>query len=266
MGTGVQMTAESGVNSVVRALGILQAFAQVDEAFTLSELSAKLGMPKSSVHRLVSTLEHEGFLARQADSGRYRLGLAVLRLAGPALASIDLRKIARPDLEDLARELKDTVHLAVLDRGDVIYIDKIESPSRVQMVSHIGGRVPAHCTGLGKAMLAYLGQDEIRRIVEERGLALYTPATIVSMDALTAELSAVRARGYAVDEGEHESMVRCVAAPIRDSRTQVVGAVSATTVVTGWEAEHRAAMTRAVVEVARSISATLGAPKPMGNH
>jgi DNA-binding IclR family transcriptional regulator len=162
--------------------------------------------------------------------------------------------------------LKDTVHLAVLDRGDVIYIDKIESPSRVQMVSHIGGRVPAHCTGLGKAMLAYLGQDEIRRIVEERGLALYTPATIVSMDALTAELSAVRARGYAVDEGEHESMVRCVAAPIRDSRTQVVGAVSATTVVTGWEAEHRAAMTRAVVEVARSISATLGAPKPMGNH
>jgi DNA-binding IclR family transcriptional regulator len=258
------MAAESGVSSVVRALGILQAFGQVDEALTLGELSTKLGMPKSSVHRLVSTLEREGFLARHAETGRYRLGLAVLRLAGPALASVDLREITRPYLEGLARELQDTVHLAVLDRGDVIYIDKIESPSRVQMISHIGGRVPPHCTGLGKAMLAHLGQDEVRHIVEERGLAAYTPATIISMDALTMELKTIREAGYAVDEGEHESMVRCIAAPIRDSRAQVVGAVSATTVVAGWEAEHRAAMTRAVVEVARSISATLGAPEPTG--
>ena len=260
------MAAASGVNSVVRALGILQAFAQVNEALTLGELSAKLGMPKSSVHRLVSTLEQEGFLARHAESGRYRLGLAVLRLAGPAIASIDLRKIARPALEDLARELQDTVHLAVLDRGDVIYIDKIESPSRIQMVSHIGGRVPAHCTGLGKAMLAYLEPNEVRQIVEERGLSAYTPATITSMDVLTEELAAIRERGYAVDEGEHESMVRCVAAPIHDARRQVMGAVSATTVVAGWEAEHRAAMTRAVVGVARSISVTLGAPEPAGSR
>lgn len=258
------MAAESGVNSVVRALGILQAFAQANGTLTLGEMSAKLGMPKSSLHRLVSTLEREGFLARHAETGRYQLGLAVLRLAGPALASIDLREIARPYLEGLARELHDTVHLAVLDRGDVIYIDKIESPSRVQMVSHIGGRVPAHCTGLGKAMLAHLSEDEVRHIVEERGLPAYTPATIVALHPLFAELRATRERGYAVDAGEHESMVRCVAAPIRDSRAQMVGAVSATTVVAGWEAEHRAAMTRAVLDVAHSISATLGAPEPAG--
>lgn len=258
---GTQVTADSGVSSVVRALGILQAFAQAEGALSLGELSARVGMPKSSVHRLVSTLEREGFLSRHAETGRYQLGLAVLKLAGPALASIDLRQVARPALEGLARELQDTVHLAVLDRGEVIYIDKIESPSRVQMVSHIGGRCPAHCTGLGKAMLAYLSEDEVGRIVEERGLSALTPATITSTDSLRVELQAIRARGYAVDEGEHEAMVRCVAAPIHDSRRQVVGAVSATTVVAGWEAEHRAAMTRAVVETARSVSATLGAPE-----
>jgi len=260
------VAAESSVSSVVRALGILQAFAQINKTLTLGEVSTKLGMPKSSAHRLVSTLEREGYLARHTETGRYQLGLAVLRLAGPALASIDLREIAHPHLNGLARELKDTVHLAVLDRGDVIYVDKIESPSRVQMVSHIGGRVPMHCTGLGKAMLAYLTDDEVKHIVEERGLPAYTPATIVSIHALTAELAAIRDRGYAVDEGEHESMVRCVAAPIRDSRAQIVGAISATTVVAGWEAKHRDAMIRAVVDVAHSISATLGAPEPTGTH
>lgn len=147
---------KSRVNSVVRALAILQAFAEGGEPLTIGELSARLRMPKSSMHRLVSTLESQGFLTRHPESGRYKLGLEVLRLAGPALASIDLRGVARPYFEKLARYLDDTVHLAVLDRGDVIYIDKIESPSRVQMTSHIGGRVPPHCTGLGKAMLAYL--------------------------------------------------------------------------------------------------------------
>ncbi|HEX8917436.1 MAG TPA: IclR family transcriptional regulator [Chloroflexota bacterium] len=263
---GLQVTTDSGVNSVVRALGILQAFTQAEGALSLGELSARVGMPKSSVHRLASTLEREGFLARHAENGRYQLGLAVLKLAGPALASIDLRQLARPSLEGLARELQDTVHLAVLDRGEVIYIDKIESPSRVQMVSHIGGRSPAHCTALGKVMLAYLREDEVEHIVAERGLTPLTSATITSMDALRAELEAVRGRGYAVDEGEHEAMVRCVAAPIHDSRRQVVGAVSVTTVVAGWKPEHRSAMTRAVVEAARAVSTTLGAPGSPESH
>lgn len=255
---------DSGVNSVVRALGILRAIGSAGDRLTIGELSATLGMPKSSVHRLVSTLEREGFLTRHVETGRYQLGLEVLRLAGPALASVDLRRVARPYLEGLARDLRDTVHLGVLDRGDVIYIDKIESPSRVQMISSIGGRVPPHCTGLGKVMLAALEDAAMLRIVEEKGLPAYTPATIVSLDALRTELAAIRARGYAVDEGEHESVVRCIAAPIRDSRFQTVGAVSATTVVAGWEAAHRAAMIGGVVETARRISAALGAPESSG--
>lgn len=246
------------VNSVGKALDVLQVFDQGAPSLSIGQISLQLGMPKSSVHRLVATLEQRGFLTREAGNGRYRLGARVLQLASVALAGLELRQNARSQLERLSHELGDTVHLAVLDEGDVIYIDKIESPRKVQMISHVGGRAPAHCTGLGKAMLAYRPEHEIRRIAAERGLHAYTPSTITNVEELLAHLATVRLRGYAIDQGEHESMVRCVAAPVWDYQDHVIAAISATTVIASWAPSHLEAMVTNVLEATRAISESMG--------
>jgi DNA-binding IclR family transcriptional regulator len=250
------------VSSVVKALEVLQAFDQGNPSLSIGQISSRLAMPKSSTHRLVATLERQGFLTRDLGGGKYRLGPKLLQLASAALAGLDLRQAARSHLERLSRELGDTVHLAVLDDGEVIYIDKIESPRRVQMISHVGGRAPAHCTGLGKAMLAHCSEQEIRHIAARRGLKSYTPATLTNVEELLAHLATVRWRGYAIDQGEHESMVRCVAAPIRDYQGRVVAAVSATTVIASWAPAHLEAMVARVLETTRAISASMGWPGP----
>jgi len=246
------------VNSVGKALDVLQAFDQGTPSMSIGQLSVQLRMPKSSVHRLVATLEQRGYLTRESGSGKYRLGAKVLQLGSVALAGLDLRQSARPHLEQLGRELGDTVHLAVLEDGDVIYIDKIESPRKVQMISHVGGRAPAHCTGLGKAMLAYRPEQEIRSMVARRGLRAYTPATITNVEELLGHLAAVRLRGYAIDQGEHESMVRCVAAPIWDYQDCVIAAVSATTIMASWAPSHLNAMVTNVLAATRAISESVG--------
>lgn len=245
------------VNSVVKAVEVLRAFDHAHPSFTIGEISERLDMPKSSTHRLVATLEQLDFLVRDAPDGRYRLGPGILRLASVALEGLDLRRCARPHVQGLADELGDTVHLAVLDHGEVIYIDKIDSPRRVRMFSHVGGRAPAHCTGLGKAMLAYRPESEVREIAG-RGLTAYTPATLTDVDELLAHLAVVRARGYAIDQGEHESMVRCVAVPLWDYQVQMIGAVSATTVVSSWDPSHLDLMVSKTVEAAHAISQQMG--------
>lgn len=261
----------SVVTSVTRATAILQAFDHEHPLLTLGELSRRVGLPKSTVHRLVLTLEAGGLIARDEPSGRYRLGLELLRLAAVAQDSIDLRSIARSTLERLAAELRETVHLTVLDRGEVVYIDKIESSAKVQMISRVGGRTPAHCTGVGKALLSGLPDAEVRRIAEEMGLRAYTPATITNIDELLAHLATIRERGYAIDQGEHEPFIRCVAVPIRDYRGVVIAAISATTIAASWDPLRLEEMTERTVEAAAEISRKMGwigdrhgAPAPDG--
>lgn len=246
------------INSVVKAAEVLRTFDQDSPVLSIGQISSRMGMPRSSVHRLVATLEGLGFLTRHAPSGRYQLGPGVLQLASVALAGLDLRRTARPHLERLAADLHDTVHLAVLNDGEVIYIDKIESAHRVQMISHVGGRAPAHCTGLGKALLAYRSDEDVRGIAAKRGLFAHTPTTLTTIDELLAHLATVRLRGYALDQGEHESMVRCVAAPIRDYQGNVVAAISATTVIASWAPARLATMTASVLAAARAISEDIG--------
>lgn len=245
------------VNSVIKAVEVLHAFDHGTSSLTIGGISDRVGMPKSSVHRLVVTLEQLNLLSRDSQDGKYRLGPGLLQLAFLALEGLDLRQCSRPHIEWLAKALGDTVHLGVLDNDAVIYIDKIDSPNRVRMFSHVGGRAPAHCTGLGKAMLAYRSEQEIREVAKG-GLTAYTPSTISDVDELLAHLAVIRTRGYAIDQGEHEAMVRCVAAPVWDYQGQVIGAVSATTVITGWEPPHLESMIAAVLEATTAISTRMG--------
>lgn len=246
------------VNSIVKAMAILEAFDRERPQLSLAELSSRVAMPKSSVHRLATTLEQVGLLCRDSHSGKYRLGLKLIQLASIAFDSMELRQIARPVIEQLAADLRETVHLAVLDDGEVVYIDKIESPAKVQMVSRVGGRAPAYCTGVGKALLAFQPEEEIRRLAREKGLVPYTPATITNVEELLAHLATVRQRGYAIDQGEHESMIRCVAAPVRDHSNTVVASVSVTTVAASWDPIRLRIITDRVLEAAEQISRKLG--------
>jgi IclR family acetate operon transcriptional repressor len=211
--------------TVTKAIGILEALAaQADRGITLAELSAELGMPKSTVHRYLATLTQLD-LAERREAERFRLGTKVIELAGSFLANSDLRSESQPVLDSLASQSDETVHLAVPSGTEVVYIAKVESKHALRMYSYIGAKLPMYCTALGKAILAFGPQDRTREVLA-RKLKPRTPRTITSPEALETELEAVRTQGYALDDEENEVGIRCVSAPILDYTRMAVAAMS----------------------------------------
>jgi len=217
---------KSGVQALDRALDVLEALAAEREPLRLVELSSRLGLHKSTVHRLLSTLGRRRYVEREAATGRYRLGLKVFELGSWFFNRMELRQEARPFLQALVDQTLETVHLGILDEGQVIYIEKVESPQTVRMYSELGKRAPAHCTAMGKVLLAYLSADELDHIITQRGLTRFTSNTITDREQLKDHLGRVAAQGFAVDDTEHEEAIRCVAAPVRNYRGEVVAALS----------------------------------------
>ncbi len=167
-------------------------------------------------------------MTRDAVSNLYRPGPGLFELAHQGLEQIELRYLAAPELDALCHQTNETVHLAVLDKGEVVYLEKRESNHTIRMYSAVGRRAPVHCTGLGKAMLAFLPQSEQEVILCSRELRRYTPRTLTDREALTRELASIRERGYAMDLEEHEEDICCVAAPVLDHCGRVVAAMSVT--------------------------------------
>jgi len=246
------------VVAVERALELLRVFAQGRAELTLSQIAERMRLHKSTVHRLALTLEKAGFLRRSPTTGAYSLGLKLLELGAVVLNSLELRTQARPHLERLRRDTGYTVHLGILDAGEVVYIDKIEGDTPVRIYSQVGRRAPAHCTGLGKALLAFQPAATVREVAATRGLRRYTPETIISVSELLSELERVRERGYAVDMAEHEPLVHCVSAPIRDHNSEVIAAVSITLIAPSLSAAEVERYASAVVATALAISADMG--------
>lgn len=216
------------VESVDRALRLLQELAEHGSGATLSELATTTGLPKSSLHRTLGALQERGF-ATQRDDGRYLLGAEVLRIAFGFHDRLDLRVLLRPTLERLRATLNETVHVGVLDGPDVVYVDKLESTRPLSLTSKIGGRNPAHATAVGKALLAwaYPTQAAVIEWTSRVGpLARRTPRTIVDPGHLAKELARVRADGFARDLEESETGVRCLATPVFFGSTVPVAAVS----------------------------------------
>ena len=211
-------------NSVLaRAATILDAFDGTRPVLSLSELAARTGLPKSTVHRFAEQLLDLGWFERAP--GGYRVGMRLFEVGGLADRSHRLREAALPLMHALSAATQCAVHLGVLDHGEVVYLEKL--PIRgLPLPTRDGGRMPAHCTALGKVMLAYAGPEEIERVVAA-GLPARTPRTIVDPACLRAHLEEVRLRGVAYDGEEACPGVACVAAPIRGAG-RAVGAVSAT--------------------------------------
>jgi IclR family transcriptional regulator, acetate operon repressor len=219
---------ESRVQSLDRALDILETLAAAGGEIGLSELAARVSLHISTVHRLLSVLVSRGYARQNTPSGRYALGPHLLKLASSAVGTgqFDVRHEARPILHELGNTTGETTNLVVLIDQQVVYLDQVASRHTVRMFTQIGTRAPIYCTGVGKALLAFRGAAETEAYMSQERFEPRTPTTISSAAALRDELRCIRERGYAYDDGEMESDVHCVAAPVFDHTGTTVAAMS----------------------------------------
>jgi DNA-binding IclR family transcriptional regulator len=254
------------LSSVANAIRLTKAFSEQDHEMGISGLAVRLGLAKSTVHRLASTLVEYDILEQNRENGKYRLGLALFELGALVRRKMDAVSESRGQMHSLVESTGETVQLAVLDHLSVLYIRIRESRQAVRMSSSPGSRAPAHCTSVGKVLLAHQPQEVVRQVIDG-GLKRYTENTITSPDALAEELAAIRARGYAIDDEEIEVGLRCVAAPIRDHTGQVTAAISVAAPVQRMSKKTLQTTAPSVMAAADLISRRLGyLPTLAGAH
>lgn len=213
------------VNSIERAAAFLDLLAERSD-LSFAEIQRELDLSKSTAYNIAKTLERLGFVEKNSHTRRFRLGLKLLGLGSVVLARTDLRQLARPIMLELAEDSCETSHLAVRDRDEAVYIEKVEGPSPIKLASFVGQRVPLYCTSVGKVLAAYLPDQETENIMERMSFAPRTGRTRTSPHQFREAVAAVRTLGYAIDDGENEEGVRCIGAPIRDHTGSVVAAMS----------------------------------------
>jgi IclR family transcriptional regulator, pca regulon regulatory protein len=214
------------IESLERGLSVLSLFSNDTSELTLTEISRSADINMTTSLRIASTLESAGYLRRDPETKRYRPSLKVLQLGFSALRSMDIRQSARPYLERLSKETGETVSLGVLDGLEIVYVDRIRNRQIVGVVLGMGSRLPAQCTSMGKAMLAYLPGDQLKARLNGAVLEACTGNTIVEIDSFEADLMKVRRRGYAINNQELAVGLRAVAAPIWGEHGQVVAAIN----------------------------------------
>ena len=244
--------------SIERALSVLECLAQAKRGFSLSEIGRKLRIPKSSAHLILSTLERRGFLQKNAKTGRYCFGLQLVSLSRSALENLDMREEAKPFLRSLMQQSGFTVHMAVLERDEAVIIEKVEAPGLVKLASWIGRRLDVNCTGVGKALLAFLPDDELDYLLKTKEFARHNSRTIISKSALKRDLKLVRQSGYSLDNEEDEPGVCCIGAPVFDESGRAVAAISISGIASQIGTNRVPILARMVRRVAGSISARLG--------
>jgi len=245
--------------TVKKAMDILDCLAEEDQPLSASEIGHRLGISRSTVYRLLTTLAAGGYVTHDLEEAeKYRLGFRILRLARGLLNGIELRRQALPFLQALRDLSNETVHLVVMDGGQVTYIDKVECSQAVRMHSTIGARGSAHSTAVGKAMLAFMTEEAVERVIEEQGLPARTPNTITEREALLQELEQVRRRGCAIDNIENEEGIRCVGAPIFGHQGRPVAALSVSGPAFRMTLERIRELTDPVKSTALEVSRQLG--------
>ncbi|MCC7450034.1 MAG: IclR family transcriptional regulator [Anaerolineae bacterium] len=246
------------VQSIERAFTLLELLGNADQCLGISELAERSQLPLGTTHRLLNTLLRLQYVEQDPDTHKYMLGLRMLHMRGAVIGQLNLAVLAMPVMKALMHQVDETVHLAVLNDGEIVYIERVEGARTHGMYTRIGKRWYAHCTALGKVMLAHMSDSVWRQVVAQRGLPRLSPKTITAPDAFEQELHRIRQRGYAIDDSEGGEAVRCVAAPIRDYRGDVIAAIS----ISGPEKQvhpgRDAELSEAVCRAAKLISARLG--------
>jgi DNA-binding IclR family transcriptional regulator len=220
------MSEAYSVPSVKRALDILELLAQSRRGLTLSAISRKLGLPKSSVHLLVKTLEATGYLRMNRLSGNYHFGLKIVTLSYTALENLELRELARPFLQDLMLRTGLTIHMAILEQAEAVIIEKVEAPGMLRLATWVGRRLDANSSGVGKALLAFAPESTTGQRYTAMPMVKHNRNTITSPEKLNRELSKVRELGFAFEDQEGEIGFRCIGVPIYGSANGVIAAIS----------------------------------------
>ncbi len=245
------------VESADRLLRILESFEARERDVSLGELADRVGLPKSSVHRLLTTLIAHGFVDRDPGTRRYTLGIRLFELGSAALHERGLHGIAPPQLEGLSRSTGETCHLAVLSGIEAVYVYKVDGPSNISMSSRVGGRAPCHATSIGKVLLAWAPPELIAEVRAHPMIAC-TANTITSGERFDTELAAVRAQGYALDLEEYSEGLHCISAPVRDHTDKVVAALGIAGPRTRIVGSRLDELIPLVVAAARELSRNLG--------
>jgi DNA-binding IclR family transcriptional regulator len=248
---------EKRLSSVATAIQLLKAFSEEQVDIGISELSRKLGVAKSTVHRLAATLAAEGLLEQDRETEKYRLGIALFRLGALVRRRMDISSQGRPYLYALREKTNETVHLAILDGTEIMYVYNLESTQAIRMRSDLGVRKPAYCTAEGQAILAFQPQSVIDAVIAQ-GLTARTPQTITDPAKLTKALAMVRQRGCAIEDEESEIGMRGISAPIRNDLGEVIAAVGLAGPVTRLSKKAIATFIPHVIETADQVSGRLG--------
>jgi DNA-binding IclR family transcriptional regulator len=246
------------VQSVARALTLLDALGESRGEVGIAELSKQVGYHVSTAHRLLATLIAQGYARQNPETGRYGLGAKAFHLAESYLGQMDLRRIVRPVLERLSHETGETANLVILDGHEAFYLDKVESPQSLRIFSRIGRRAPMHCTAGGKILLAGRSWSEVQRMLGGDSLERFTPRTILSPEVLRRELEVVHIEGFALDREECEEGATCIAAPVRNARGETVAAMSISGPTLRMHPERIRELTPVVVRMGREASERLG--------
>jgi IclR family KDG regulon transcriptional repressor len=215
------------INSIERCIRIIEFLSKYPRGLKLTEISSQLDLHPSSVHHIINTLAPFDYISQDPDTRKYSLGFRFLEISRRILDNMDIRKVARKYLEELGKETREAVHLAVLRDNKVVYIDKIDNLGGLSLVTYIGFATDPHAAAGGKVLLASMPDKQVKNIYQNRNLKNYGKKTITNLSGLLEQLKQIRLQGYAVDDEEYYEGVRCVAAPIR-SGGEVLAAVSVT--------------------------------------
>lgn len=219
------MAEEIKVKSLYKALNILDCFAVERPELGITEISEQLGLYKSNVHNIVDTFVKAGYLEQNPENGKYRLGIKILELSNVISSNINFRKTILPYMQELADFTHETVYLGIPGEGEVIYLDASSPKHQLSTKSMLGVKAPLYCTGIGKAMLAFLPAEAVNSVVA-KGLKKHTDHTITDADTLLTDLAEIRSREYSIDNMEHEFGIKCVGMPVLNKMKQVVAGIS----------------------------------------
>ncbi|KZL93622.1 transcriptional regulator KdgR [Clostridium magnum DSM 2767] len=246
------------IQSVDRALQILECFSKRDKELGVTEIANRLDLHKSTTFGLLSTLESRGYLKQNLENGKYKLGIKLFEQGRLVEDDMDLRINSLPYLKELVDKYQETAHLAIRDGSEIIYIDKVEGGSAIRMYSQVGKRAPMYCTGVGKAMLAFMPEDQVDNITKDLKFTPFTGNTITDLNKLKVELNEIRRRGYCIDNEEIEVGLKCVAAPIMNYKGEVVASASIAGPASRMSDEKLQFIAKDVKEAVTKISETLG--------
>ncbi|MES2201091.1 MAG: IclR family transcriptional regulator [candidate division FCPU426 bacterium] len=249
---------ESTVQSVERTLDIVEALSANRTGIGVTELSKALNLHKSTVHRLLTTLMVRKYVEQDSESGKYRLSVKLFELGNAVLSKLNMRAHALPFLRELRERCRETVQLSIIDQGEVLYIDVLESPEKIGVKAQIGERAPLYCTSSGKIWLAGLPDERLYEVARGMDFKARTPATLTSFETLRDQIAKIKEAGVARDMGEFDADLRGVAAAIKNYRGRVIACISVTIPASRFSEGGFQDLAKSVKDTADKISYSVG--------